>query len=196
MKSIGIIGAGNIGKTVAAHLLKHNIPVLISNSRGPETLKETIQQLGAGATAVTTKEAAGADIVLLALPWARLKDLALTTDLKDKIVIDATNHFKPDYSVEDLGGKASSEIVQDYFPGARLVKAFNTLVNKMLAADPQVGAGRRVLFVAGDDAQAKIEISELITAIGFAPLDLGSLAVGSKYQQAKGTFSAINLIKI
>jgi len=196
MEAIGIIGAGNIGKIVAAHLLKHNMPVIISNSRGPETLKETIEQLGSGAKAVNTAEAAEADIVLLALPWSKVKDLAQITDLNGKIVIDATNHFNPDYSVEDLGGKASSEVVQGYFPGSRIVKSFNTLVSKVLAADPVVGEGHRVLFVSGDDDQAKIEVSEIIKAIGFAPIDLGSLAVGSKYQQAKGTFSALNLIKI
>ncbi len=196
MKTIGIIGAGNIGKVVAAHLLKINVPVIISNSKGPETLEETISQLGKGAKAVTTAEAADADIVLLALPWSKVKNLAEIRDWKDKIVIDATNHFTPDYQVEDLGGRASSEVVQDYFPGAHIVKAFNTLPAKVLAADPVVENGHRVLFISGDDEQAKVKVSEIIKNIGFAPIDLGSLAVGSKYQQAKGTFSTLNLVKL
>jgi hypothetical protein len=196
MKTIGIIGAGNIGKIVAAHLLKNNIPVMISNSRGPETLKETIAALGKGVKAVTTAEAAKADIVLLAIPWSKVKELAKSTDLQGKIVIDPTNHFTPDHQVEDLGGLASSEVVQGYFPGARLVKAFNTLVNKDLAEDSVVGKGHRVLFISGDDQEAKAKVSELLSAIGYAPIDLGSLAVGSKYQQAKGVFSAVNLIKL
>lgn len=106
MKTIGIIGAGNIGKTVAAHLLKNNIPVIISNSKDPETLENTILQLGKGAKAVTTAEAADTDIVLLALPWSKVKNLTQIRDWKGKIVIDATNHFTPDYQVEDLGGLA------------------------------------------------------------------------------------------
>lgn len=196
MKTVGIIGAGNIGKTVAAHLIKHTIPVQISNSKGPETLTDTIAQLGARAKAVTAAEAAGADIVLLALPWAKVKDLTQLTDWTGKIVIDATNHFTPDYQVVDLAGKTSSEVVQELLPGARLVKAFNTLVAKLLAADPVVDNGHRVLFISGDDEAAKAEVSELIKTLEFAPIDLGSLAVGSKYQQAKGIFSTLNLIKL
>ncbi len=196
METIGIIGAGNIGKAVAAHLLRKNIPVIISNSKGPETLKDTIAQLGNGAKAVTAAEAAGAEIVLLALPWAKVPGLAPVTDWNGKIVIDATNHFTADYNVQDLGGRASSEVVQGYLPGARLVKAFNTLYARVLEADPAVGNGRRVLFISGDDEEAKVKVSKLIEQIGFAPIDLGSLATGSKYQQAKGTFSALNLIKL
>lgn len=196
MKTIGIIGAGNIGKTVAVHLVKNDISVLISNSRGPETLAETISQLGNGAKAVTTAEAVGADIVLLALPFAKVKTLTQLTDWTGKIVIDATNHFTANYGVEDLGGLASSEVVQAQLPGARLVKAFNTLYYKVLEANPVVGTGHRVLFVSGDDVEAKGQVSELIKALGFAPIDLGSLAVGSTYQQAKGTFSTLNLVQL
>lgn len=195
-KTIGIIGAGNIGKTVAAHLLKNNIPVIISNSKGPETLENTISQLGKGAKAVTTAEAGDADIVLLALPWSKVKNLTQIRDWKGKIVIDATNHFTPDYQVEDLGGRASSQVVQDHLPGARIVKAFNTLAAKVLAADPVAENGNRVLFVSGDDKEAKAEVSEMIKAIGFAPVDLGELAAGGKLQEAKGFLSLQNLIKL
>ena len=194
--TIGIIGAGNIGKTVAAYLVKNNMSVTISNSKGPQTLTDVVAQLGPGVTAVTTAETAAADIVLLALPWSKVKDLAAVADWQGKIVIDATNHFTPDYQVEDLGGLASSEVVAAQLPGVRLVKAFNTLSYKVLAADPVVGDGHRVLFVSGDDAEAKAQVSELIKTLGFAPIDLGSLAVGSKYQQAKGTFSTLNLLKL
>lgn len=195
-KTIGIIGAGNIGKTVAAHLIKSGYLVKISNSRSPETLKETIALLKNAAIAVTTAEAARADMVVLALPWAQVKTLTNTTDWKDRIVIDATNHFTPDFQVEDLGGRASSEVVQDYLPGARLVKAFNTLYFKILEANPVVENGHRVLFVSGDDNEAKAAVKEVITEIGFAPVDLGSLSVGSKLQQAKGALSTLNFIKL
>lgn len=195
-KTIGIIGAGNIGKAVANHLLQSGYPVILSNSKSPESLKATIALLGSGVKAVTTAEAAGADIVLLALPWSQVKTLTQITDWKDRIVIDATNHFTPDFQVEDLGGRASSEVVQEYLPGARLVKAFNTLYFKILEANPVTENGHRVLFVSGDDKEAKTAVNEVIITIGFAPVDLGSLSVGSKFQQAKGALSLLNLIKL
>lgn len=196
-KTIGMIGAGNIGKTVAAHLLKNGYTVKISNSKHPDSLKETIAQLGNGATAVTANEAAEADIVFLALPWMHVKTLTQTTNWNNKVVIDATNHFvTPDMQVADLGSRSSSEVVQDYLQGARIVKAFNTLFFKILAATPVEANGHRVLFVSGDDKEAKAEVSEMIKDIGFAPVDLGSLSAGGKLQQAKGALSLLNLIKL
>lgn len=196
-KTIGMIGAGNIGKAVAAHLLKNGYTVKIGNSKHPDSLKETIAQLGNGATAVTANEAAEADIVFLALPWMHVKTLTQITNWNNKVVIDATNHFvTPDMQVADLGSRSSSEEVQDYLPGARIVKAFNTLFFKILAANPVEANGHRVLFVSGDDKEAKAEVSEMIKDIGFAPVDLGSLSAGGKLQQAKGALSLLNLIKL
>lgn len=196
-KTIGIIGAGNIGKTVAAHLVKNGYSVKISNSKHPDSLKKTIVQLGNGATAVTATEAAEADIVFLALPWIQVKTLTQIANWNNRIVIDATNHFvTSDMQVADLGNRTSSEVVQDYLPGARIVKAFNTLYFKILEADPVVANGHRVLFVSGDDKEAKVQVSEMIKDIGFAPVDLGSLSVGGKLQQAKGTLSLVNFIKL
>ncbi|RQO65211.1 NADP oxidoreductase [Pedobacter sp. KBW06] len=197
--SIGIIGAGNIGKTVAGHFVKAGFPVLISNSQDPESLAETIAFLGQGARAVRPVEAAEADIVILALPWSEVPGLSDLTDWNGRIVIDATNHFityAPDFQVADLDGLASTEVVQQHLSGARLVKAFNTIFFKILEQDPQVGNGNRVLFVSGDDSEAKAVVSQAISAIGFAPVDLGSLAVGSKFQQAKGALATLNLVKI
>ncbi|MDQ0064187.1 NADPH-dependent F420 reductase [Chryseobacterium lathyri] len=198
-KTIGIIGAGNIGKAVAGHFLKAGYNVTLSNSKDPLTLQATIDQLGKGAKAGTIQEVAESDIVILALPWSQIATLKDLRDWKDKIVIDATNHFityYPDFAVEDLGDKASSEVVRDLLEGARIVKAFNTIFFKILETDPHVAGGNRVLFVSGDDTEAKDTVKELITDIGFAPVDLGSLAVGSKFQQAKGALATLNFIKI
>ena len=196
-KTIGIIGAGNIGKTVAAHLVKNGYSVKISNSKHPDSLKETIIQLGNGATAVTATEAAEADIVFLALPWIQVKTLTQIANWNYRIVIDATNHFiTSDMQVADLGNRTSSEVVQDYLPGARIVKAFNTLYFKILEANPVVANGHRVLFVSGDDKEAKVQVSEMIKDIGFAPVDLGSLSVDGRLQQAKGALSLVNFIKL
>ncbi|QIL37920.1 NAD(P)-binding domain-containing protein [Pedobacter sp. HDW13] len=198
-KSIGIIGAGNIGKAVAGHFTKAGFPVLISNSQAPESLAATTAFLGQGVKAVTPAEAAKADIVILALPWSEVLGLSGLTDWDGRIVVDATNHFityAPDFQVAYLDGLASSEVVQQHLSGARIVKAFNTIFFKILEQDPHVENGNRVLFVSGDDQQAKEIVSQAISEIGFAPIDLGSLAVGSKFQQAKGALATLNLVKI
>ncbi len=197
-KTFGIIGAGNIAQAIAPHLLRAGHQVMLSNTKGPQTLQTIITSLGAGAKAGTSKEAAEADIVLLALPWTELASLNGLTDWNNRIVIDATNCFitlAPDFKTADLSGRASSEIVSQYVPGARLVKAFNTLYFKILEQKPQKANGNRVLFISGDDAEVKKEVGSIIESIGFAPVDLGTLAIGSKLQQAKGSLASLSLIK-
>lgn len=196
-KTIGIIGAGNIGKAVAGHLLKNGYSVKISNSKDPDTLKETVEHLGKGVTAVTAAEATEADMVILALPWAKVNTLTKITEWNNKIVIDATNHFiSKDLQVADLGNSTSSEVVQQQLPGAIIVKGFNTISSKILMKDPAEAAGHRVLFISGDDKDAKALVGDIIKDLGFAPVDLGSLATGGKLQQAKGALSLLNFIKL
>jgi len=194
-KSFGVIGAGNIGQAVTKHLLKAGFPIVISNSHGPESLEGLVKSLGAGAKAGSVEEATRADIVLLALPWSQVLSIKAVTYWANKIVVDATNHFvTPDFQVADLKGKSSSQVVAEHLSGARIVKAFNTISAKTLSEDPKQAGGKRVLFISGDDISSKSEVSEVIKAIGFAPIDLGDLANGSKLQQAKGSLSAQNLI--
>lgn len=195
MKVIGILGAGNIGKAVATQLLANGFQVLISNSKGPETLTEMISILGTGIKAVTAAEAAAADIIVIAIPWTKVKDLTNLTDWNGKIVIDASNRFEQGRGIED-GGLASSQVVQNYLPGAKIVKAFNTLFAQVLAADPHVGNGKRVLFISGDDKEANASVSEIISKIGFAPIDLGPLAAGGKLQQFNWPLNNQNFIKL
>ena len=198
-KSIGIIGAGNIGQTVAQHLLKAGFPVIISNSHGPESLKGIVKSLGAGVKAGSVEDAAKADIIFLSVPWSQISSLTNVTDWTNKIVIDATNHFvtyAPDFQVADLKDKASSQVVAELLPGARIVKAFNTLYFKTLAEDPKQAGGRRVLFISGDDTSSKLEVGEIIRTLGFAVIDLGDLANNSKLQQAKGSLATLNLIQL
>ena len=199
IKTFGIIGAGNIGLTVARHLLKAGYKVIISNSKGPDSLKETILELGSGAIAGTAADAANADMVLLSVPWSQIGTLAALTDWNGKIVIDATNHFisyAPDFKVADLGGKASTQVVSAAIPGAQVVKAFNTLYFKILGLDPKEGNGNRVIFISGDEAAAKKEVRQVIESLGFAVIDLGTLAGGSKLQEPKGAVANVNLLKL
>jgi predicted dinucleotide-binding enzyme len=197
-KTFGIIGAGNIAKAIAGHLLKAGHKVIISSRKEPSLLQETVAALGAGASAGTPAEAAQADIVVLAMPWSQLSTLTGLTDWTNRIVIDATNHFvtfAPDFEVADLGDRASSEVVADHIPGAHLVKGFNTLYFKVLEADPRETTGNRVIFISGDYPDAKAAVKATIESLGFSVVDLGTLAAGSKLQQAKGPLAALNLIK-
>jgi predicted dinucleotide-binding enzyme len=198
-KTFGIIGAGNIGQAVARHLVKAGYEVILSNSQGPASLKDIIDSIGIGITAGTAADAASADIVLLALPWSQIPSLTALTNWNGKTVIDATNHFvsfSPEFKLADIGDKASTEVVAGYVPGANVVKSFNTLFFKILELDPQEGKGKRVMFVSGDEPGSKKEVSEVIASLGFAVIDLGTLAHGSKLQQPGGAVATLNLIKI
>ncbi|MFD2932730.1 NADPH-dependent F420 reductase [Spirosoma flavum] len=195
---IGIIGAGNIAQAFAKHVAKAGYQVIISNSRGPESLSEVVNTLGGSIKAGTVEEAAQAAIVLLALPWTHLSEaLADLPNWGGRIVIDATNFIVfPAFTPADLGEKTSSEVVAEFVPGARMVKAFNTLDAAILAADPHEAGGQRVIFMSGDDTAAKADVSQLIKKIGFAGIDLGGLVTGGKLQQFGGPLPSNNLIKL
>ena len=197
---IGIIGAGGIAQAVAKQALGAGYEVILSNSRGPETLKAVVQGLGAGAAAGSVREAASADLVVLAVQWSSVaKALARLPDWNGRILVDATNPTDgpPDFKLAELDGKTSSQVVASLAPGARVVKALNTLIVANLSADPREGGGRRVLFMSGDDAPAKREVSKVLNRIGFATIDLGSLSIGGALQQFPGgPLPVHNLIKL
>jgi 8-hydroxy-5-deazaflavin:NADPH oxidoreductase len=197
---IGIIGAGGIAQAIAKQALGAGYEVILSNSRGPETLKAMVQGFGAGASAGSVREAAQADLVVLAVQWSNVaKALAGLPDWNGRILIDATNPTTgpPDFKLADLGGKTSSQVVVSLAPGARVVKALNTLIVANLSANPREAGGRRVLFMSGDDAAAKKEVTKVLDRIGFATIDLGSLSIGGALQQFPGgPLPVHNLIKL
>lgn len=197
MTTIGIIGAGNIGAAFASALAKHGIEATIANGRGPDSLAELVHGLGPSITAGTRKEAAGKDIVLVAVNWSKLPAALDGLDLAGHIVIDANNPIEaPLFRPAELGGRASSEVFADLVPGARVVKAFNHLQPALVAGDPAAEGGRRVLFYSGDHAEAKAEVGALIEKLGFAGIDLGPLAVGGRLVQFPGgPLPALNLVK-
>ena len=198
MTKIGIIGAGKIGKAFARHASKAGYEIIISNSQGPESLKTVVAELGPGITAGTVAEAATADIVFLAVPWNKLPDaLSVVPTWENRIVIDATNPILPGFVTADLGGKVSSQVVSDLLPGAKLVKAFNTLLAAVLSANPQEAGGNRVIFYSGDDQGAKQTVLEIINRLGFAGIDLGKLDEGGKLQQFPGgSLPTLNLLNV
>src|SRR3954470_20775140 len=178
--TIGIIGSGAIGTAFARTLARAGIEATISNSRGPESLQELVEELGPSIKAGTREQAARADIVFVAVNWTKLPAaLADLPEWSGRIVIDANNPIEaPLFKPLDLKGRVSSEVVADLVPGARVVKAFNHLRAAVLAGSPSSDGGRRVLFYSGNDSAAKAEVASLIDRVGFAGIDLGPLAIG------------------
>lgn len=199
INTIGILGAGAIGKVLARHFGDAGYTVFITNSRGPDSLLEVAASLGKNVNAASPADAVAADIVVLSIPWAKLEGaLGHFPDWKNKIVIDTTNHIlsvTPEFKLADIGSRPSSEIVSGLMPGARVVKAFNTLYYKDLERSPVEYPGNRVIIMSGDDVEAKNVVKELISGTGFWPVDIGNAAQGGKLQQPGGALSSINLVR-
>jgi 8-hydroxy-5-deazaflavin:NADPH oxidoreductase len=189
---VGIIGAGRLGQAMARTARRARRDVVIANSRGPESLTSVVSDLGEGVSAVTADEAAAAGIVVIAVPWDRVPVAVQGFEWNGQIVIDATN----DWAADDLQGRTSSELVADLVPGAPVVKAGNTLGADVLGSDPQEAGGRRVIFVSGDDADAKSAVASLFEDAGFAAIDLGELATGGAMQQIHHPLAGVNLIQL
>jgi predicted dinucleotide-binding enzyme len=189
---VGIIGAGRIGQAMARTAVRAGRSVTIANSRGPESLASVVSALGEGVSAGTADEAASAGIVVIAVPWDRVPQAVQGLDWNSQVVIDATN----DWAADDLDGRTSSEIVAGLVAGARVVKAGNTLSAEDLESDPQQAGGRRVIFISGNDAEAKAEVVALFQDAGFAAIDLGDLATGGAMQQIHHPLAGLNLIRL
>jgi len=192
MSMVGIIGDGRLGQAMAQTALRAGRQIVIANSRGLESLASLVAALGEGASAGTVGDAAGADIVVIAVPWPRVGEAVDGLRWDGRIVIDATN----DFDGGDLNGRTSSEVLADRVPGARVVKAANTLGAAVLGSDPHEGKGRRVIFLSGDDADAKSEVVALFEDAGVVGIDLGGLATGGAMQQIRGPLAGVNLVQL
>jgi len=177
---------------MARTALRAGRQVIIANSRGPESLAQVVSALGDGASAATVADAAASDIVVIAVPWARVREALEGLQWNGQIVIDTTNDFDP----SELDGRTSSEVVADLVGNASVVKAANTLVAALLGADPGEAGGQRVLFLSGDDADAKTEVGALFHDAGFSTIDLGGLIAGGKMQQVGGPLAGANLVRL
>ena len=197
---VGIIGAGQVALAIARNLLAQGHEVALSSRRSLSSLGETIAVLGSGATAVGVQEAAKAEIVVLAVPWSETKHvLADLPPWNDRILVDATNPFvagPQKLVVADLGGRSSSAIVAEHASGARVVKAFNSILMSNFEKGPTQDGARRVLFVSGDDPSAKSKVRGLIEAFGFATIDLGGLEDGGRLQQGDGPLAGKDLLML
>ena len=197
--TIGIIGAGLIGTAFARRAVQAKIPAILSNSRGPESLAGLVSEIGGRVRAGTRSEAAAQDMVLLAVNWSKLPAaLAGLPDFGGRVVIDANNPIEPPtFQPADLHGRLSTEVVIDYLPGARVVKAFNHLPAKVLGEDPHVAGGRRVLFFAGADPKAKADVATLIEKLGFFGVDLGRINEGGRaINLPGGNLLTLNLVRL
>ena len=192
IKSVGIIGAGRIGRAMTQIALRAGREVVIANSRGPESLTSVVGALGDGVSAGTVRDAAASDIVVVAVMWPQVPQAVEGLDWEGRIVIDPTNAFDP----SDLDGRTSSEVVAELVAPARVVKAANTLVAAVLGSDPHEAGGQRVIFLSGDDAEAKSEVVALFEDAGFFVVDLGGLREGGEMHQAGAPLAGHNLIRL
>jgi predicted dinucleotide-binding enzyme len=188
MTTIGLIGAGHIGSQIARLAVANGYAVVISNSRGPETLSGLVAELGPRARAATPVEAARAgDIVVVTIPLTNYRSVPVEP-LRGKIVIDTNNYYpQRDGHIPELDNETTTtaELLQAHLPGSKVVKAFNHIYAADLTKDAQSAGtkNRRALAIAGDDAQAKATVTRLLDRFGFDTVDAGPLKEGWRFQR-------------
>ncbi|HST81071.1 MAG TPA: NADPH-dependent F420 reductase [Kineosporiaceae bacterium] len=198
MAPLGIIGSGNIGAAVARLAVAAGLPIVVANSRGPQSLADLIAQLGPLATAGTLEQAAEAgDVVLLSVPLTA-RTAVPPALLTGKTVLDTSNYYPHrDGRIPELDQSqlTTSELVRQHFPEARLVKAFNNILAHHIPqlARPSGAADRTALPIAGDHAEAKTLAAELIDQLGFDTVDAGSLAQSWHFEPDAAAYTRLYL---
>ena len=183
--SYSIIGFGAVGQALARAFARKNIDVTVASRRAPETLMQQARAIGPSVVPRTRQEAIASDTIFLAVPFWEHREVAKqVATWQGKTVIDTTNAYG--VPVADLDGLPSSEVVGKAFTGARFVKGFNHLPAAVLAADPDVNGGSRVVFLSSDDETAVAPVAALAEQLGFAPVALGSLKDGGALVHARG----------
>jgi predicted dinucleotide-binding enzyme len=188
MKTIGLIGAGHIGSQLARLGVAHGYNVVVSNSRGPETLSALVEELGPKARAATAGGAAEAgDIVVVTVPLKNYRKVPVAP-LAGKIVIDTNNYYpQRDGRIPELDNESTttSELLQAHLPTSKVVKAFNHIYAAELTKDgqPAGSKNRRALVIAGDDQMAKATVTHLLDEFGFDTVDAGPLKEGWRIQR-------------
>ncbi|MCH6470991.1 NADPH-dependent F420 reductase [Sinomonas terrae] len=188
MTTIGFIGSGHIGSQLARLAVRSGYDVVVSNSRGPETLSGLVAELGPHARAATASEAArAADIAVVTIPLKNLEKVPVD-ELAGKTVIDTNNYYpQRDGSIPELDSEqtTTAELLQAHLPSSHVVKAFNHIYARDLTGDslPAGSPDRRALSIAGDDEGAKAQVAHLIDEFGFDAVDAGPLAEGWRIQR-------------
>ena len=191
VKRIGVVGAGFIGRAVARVAVQHGYEVMISNSRDPKTLGSAMVSIRC--LVGTTKDAAEfGDVVVLAVPFHATHDID-PAPFQGKILLDANNYYPArDGLIEELetGATTTSEITQAHFAGAKVVKAFNAILERDIetTGTPSGTPDRRALPIAGDDEGAKSVVARLFDSIGFDVVDAGALKEGWRFERARPAY--------
>jgi predicted dinucleotide-binding enzyme len=193
MTTIGLIGSGNIGQAIARQAIAHGHRVVLSNSRGPETLADLVAELGPRASAATAEQAAAsAEIAVVTVPFKNYLQVPVEP-LAGKIVIDTNNYyFERDghYEQIDNGTATVSGLLAEHLPTSKIVKAFNMIHALAIGDDakPAGTPGRRALPIAGDDAEAKATVAALLDEFGFDVVDAGALVEGRRFDRDKPAY--------
>ncbi len=196
MTTIGLIGSGKIGSTVARLAVEAGYDVVLSNSRGPQTLTDLVADLGGSARAATAEEAAReGDIVVVTIPLKSYREVP-AEPLRDKVVIDTNNYYpQRDGHIAALDDESTttSELLQDHLRQSRVVKAFNNIYFHFLGtlARPTGDPERSVLAIAGDDAEAKATVTGFLDDLGYDAYDVGPLAEGWRFQRDTAAYAGL-----
>jgi len=196
ISTLGLIGSGHIGSTLARLAVAAGIDVVVSNRRGPDTLADLVAELGPRARAATPAEAAAAgDVVVVTIPLLAYREVPVA-ELEGKVVVDTMNYYpQRDGQIAELDDESTttSELLAAHLPGSHVVKAFNNIGAPHLAAlaRPHGSPQRSALAIAGDDDAAKATVTELLDALGYDAYDLGPLAEGWRTQRDTAAYGLI-----
>lgn len=189
-----IIGSGNVGTALARQFARSGITVGITNTRGPDSITSLTNEIGPEVVPLGLQEALEAEVVILAVPFRSHATVGKAlSSWSGKVVVDAMNTYG--VSPEELEGQASTDVVAAAFPGAKVVKTLNQLPAKLLAQDPAVNGGRRVMFLSSNDESAAVSMAKLVADLGFAPILLGKVNEGGMLIGMGGSLILQNLIK-
>ena len=190
-----IVGTGTIGAVLAQRFSDHQVPALLANTRGPETIDVT--ELSTSITPAALDTALDADVIILAIPFLQVRELGRRrADWSGKIVVDATNAFLVPEAKEILGDRLSTDFNAEAFPGAAVVKSFNQTAARQFAERRPPEFGKRVVFVSSNDSAASAVVAGLCTDLGFAPIELGRIDEGGVLIQARNALVLRNLYEL
>jgi 8-hydroxy-5-deazaflavin:NADPH oxidoreductase len=190
-----IVGTGNIGSALARLFGRAGLEVLIANTRGPRTISELAASAGPSVLPVSLADALARDVIFLAIPFTAVEQFGKELpDWTGKTIVDATNaHYAPNAAKDILKGRLSSHYVAGVLPGARVVKAFNQLPARTLAAPVPPAQGRRVVFISSDFPESSAQIAQLADALGLSAVELGRIGEGGRLIEVPNALVLRNL---